>query len=167
MLKLIFREIIILTVCVSIFPGAILLLYLRGEIGQAQLLVIARELVATEMVGPWPMISLVGKIFIPYFVVQAMRAYYWSKRSIKGLRYANLYYSIMLLIAVGWLWGKSWDLLYFMYLMEDLPAELPQFIELEALNLLVGALSLYTSYRCFKVYLYALEPLDRKSAIGR
>lgn len=157
MLKPVIREIAIFSVCFLIFPGAVLLLYLRGEIGQAQLMALARELVSADTAGPWPVVYLLARMLIPYLFVQAIRAHRWAKQNVTGLRYANLYYSIMLLVTALWFWGHSWDLFYFMYAMDDLPGEIPQFIELEALNLLVGFLGLYLSYRCFRVYLFALD----------
>ncbi len=163
MLKIIFREIAIFIASVSIFPGAILILFLRGEIGQAQLAGLARELISVDIIGFWPLISLLIKVVAPYLVIQAMRAYKWSQASITGLRYANLYYTLLTMGAVIWFWSQSWDLLHFMHTMDDLPAEIPQFINMEASNLLIGGISLYLSIRCFKVYLYALEPVDDTS----
>mgnify|MGYP000871457109 CR=1 FL=1 len=161
MVKLIFRETIIFLVCFAIFPGALFLLYLKGELSQTQLLSLARELATTDMVGPWPIFWLLSKILIPYFIVQSIRAYSWSRRSVTGLRYASLFYSALLFSAVVWFWSQSGDLLYFMYQMGDLPSELPQFLELEAVNLLLGALSFYVGLRRFRVFLYALEPIEK------
>ena len=160
MFKIVFREIAIFIASVSIFPGAILILFLRGEIGQTQLMLLARELMSVDMTGFWPLMSLLMKIVAPYLIVQALRAYKWSQASITGLRYANLYYALLSMGAVIWFWSQSWDLLYFMHAMDDLPAEIPQFINMEASNLLIGGISLYLSIRCFRVYLYALEPVN-------
>lgn len=160
MLKIVFREIAIFIVSVSIFPGAILILFLRGEIGQTQLMGLARELMSVDIAGFWPLLSLLMKMVAPYLLIQAMRAYKWSQASITGLRYANLYYALLSMGAVIWFWSQSLDLLYFMHAMDDLPAEIPQFINMEASNLLIGGISLYLSIRCFRVYLYALEPVN-------
>lgn len=166
MLKIIVREIAIFFVGVSIFPGAILILFLRGEIGQAQLMTLARDLMSVDIMALWPMMSLIFKLITPYLIIQAIRAYRWSQKDITGLRFANLYYALMAGAGVIWFWGQSWDLLYFMYAMDDLPAEIPQFINLEASNLLIGAFCLYFSIRCFRVYLYALEPVDNMKRSG-
>lgn len=165
MLKIIFREIAIFIASVSIFPGAILILFLRGEIGQAQLMGLARELMSVDIIGFWPLISLLMKVVAPYLIIQAMRAYKWSQSGITGLRYANLFYASLTMGAVIWFWSQSLELLYFMHAMDDLPAEIPQFVNMEASNLLIGGISLYLSIRCFKVYLYALEPV--KGISGR
>ncbi len=163
MVKIILREIFIFALCVSIFPGALFALYVQGEIGQSQLMALAREIASTAISGPWPIISLLGKLLTPYLIVQAVRAYKWSRLSVTGLRYSNLYYALLMFGLVVWFWGQSSDLLYFMYAMDDLPAELPQFLEMEAANLLMGALSLYLAISRFRVFLYAVEPPDRKT----
>ncbi len=159
MLKIIVREIAIFVLSVSIFPGVLLILFLRGEIGQAQLMVLARELVSVDIMAPWPLVSFLGKIIVPYLIIQAVRAYNWSKKGVLGLRYANLYYAVLSFLAMIWFWGQSFDLLYFMYAMDDLPAEIPQFVNIESSNLLMGSIFLFFTIRCFRVYLYALEPM--------
>ncbi len=164
MLKIIFRELTIFAVCVSIFPGALFWLYFRGDIGPAQLHTLFRDIVSIDVVGPWPLVNLLGKMLVPYLLVQAMRAYKWSKISITGLRYANLYFATLLFGVVIWSWGQSLDLLLFMNALDDLPAELPQFAEMESTNLLIGTVALYLSYRCFSVYLYAPDASVRKNA---
>jgi len=153
MSRKIFREILILAGCLALFPAAgVALLYWGGSLS-AGVTFLAREAFAGGLGPgglPW---TLWAKFVSPYLIVQAIRAYYWSQRSLIGRKWANLYFSALLISLAAWSLWKSWDLLEFMYAMGDIPAELLQFVQLEAEDLLVGTVAMVLAARCFLTFL--------------
>jgi hypothetical protein len=86
--------------------------------------------------------SLIIRILSPYLFLQTIRAFFWYRRSLVGRKWASLYFSLLLIMVAGWSLSESVDLFYLMYRLGDIPAELKQFIELEASNLIISIICL-------------------------
>lgn len=154
MLKIIIREIMILVFSISIFPSIFLFLILRGDINRYGLTLFYREILNIGSSSfDSTMLPLLFRFFAPYLAIQAFRSYQWSKTGFEAKRFANLYFAL-LTGAVGiWFASNSWDLFYFMFELGDIPAELIQFFQLEAVHLISAIAGLYISYRCLLVFL--------------
>jgi hypothetical protein len=162
MLQVIIREIVLLLVCLAIFPAVLVLaLISAGALGPG-MQYLARELASgqsgTSGISP----VLWFKFIAPYLVVQAIRAYLWGQRSLSGRRWAHLYFFAVSVVAGAWSVWQAWDLFYFMYALGDMPAELLQFVHLESANLMIAALSIAIAVYCFLV---VLDP-SRNAAKG-
>jgi hypothetical protein len=48
---------------------------------------------------------------------------------------------------------EAWDLFHFMYAMGDMPAEIAQFVELDAVNLVVILISFSLGFYCLHVFM--------------
>lgn len=155
MLRRIFLEIAVLVACLAVFPVLVLALLAYTDSLRAGLAFLGRE-AFTGGWGPYSTsLSLWIKFFSPYFIVQAARAYSWAQRSLTGRRWANIYFAILsLLIGAKSLW-RAWDMFYFMYALGDIPGELVQFVQLEAVNLAVGLAGIVLFVRCLSV---AIKP---------
>jgi hypothetical protein len=153
MFRIILREIVILVLSLAVFPTTVILLLVYNDSLNLGPAYFAQELLAGGMGAAGTSITLWAKFFSPYLVLQAIRGFLWSQRSLAGRRWANLYYA---LLAATWaavsLW-RVWDLFYFMYALGDMPAELIQFFQLEGTDLLIavgcGILAVY----CFTIFL--------------
>jgi hypothetical protein len=152
------REIVILALCLAIFPGLVLaLVYFRGSwnVGVAFL---TREVFSGGQGPGGTSLILWAKLFVPYLAVQCVRAYAWSRRSLTGRKWGNLYFSFLLALLAAWSVWKCWDLFYFMYALDDIPGELMQFFRLEGTNLGIGAASLILAIQRFSVFLDPTKP---------
>ena len=153
MLRIIFREILILVLSLAVFPAAVILLLAYNDSLNMGLAFFAHEMVAGGIGPGGTSLTLWVKLFSPYLVLQAIRGFLWSQRSLMGRRWANLYFSVL---AASWagrsLWG-AWDLFYFMYALGDMPAELIQFFRLEAAGLLTFAACALIAIYCFGIFL--------------
>ncbi|MGO9568140.1 MAG: hypothetical protein ACLP5H_11415 [Desulfomonilaceae bacterium] len=161
MFRIIVREILILVLSLAVFPAAvILLLVYKDPLGMGPAL-LAQEMIAGEILFRGTPLTLWVKLFSPYLVLQAIRGFLWSQRSLVGRRWANLYFSVL---AATWagrsLWG-AWDLFYFMYALGDMPAQLGQFFRLEAINLLTFLACAFIAIYCFGIF---LDPRRRQQA---
>jgi len=154
MLRIILREIFIFAGSLFIFPAAVVLLMVQSESLDVALRVLSRGLFLGELVGLTRSIFAVGvKLVTPYIVIQAVRAHLWSRRSLSGRRWANIYFFALLTgIGVWSLWNAA-DLFYFMYALGDMPAELAEFVRIEGVDLLVSLASFLLAVRCFKIFL--------------
>jgi hypothetical protein len=146
-------EILVLIGSLAIFPAAVIGLLILSDSSTASRVLFSREWLYGLSIsgGAIPYLGL--RIVTPYVVVQAIRAYLWSQRSLTGRKWANLYFSILLVFIGGWSAWNSWDLFYFMYALGDIPNELLQFVELEANHLIIAAASLGLAVYCFRIYL--------------
>jgi hypothetical protein len=153
MLRVVFREIVILLLSLAAFPGILILVLAYSDSLQPGILFISRELGSGAGGLAASSLSLWFKFFVPYLVVQAVRAYRWSQRSSRGKKWANLYFSSLLALIGARSLYVAWDLFYFMYALGDMPEELLQFIELEGVNLGLACVSSVLAVRCFLVFL--------------
>jgi hypothetical protein len=155
MFRIILREILILVLSLAAaFSAAVVLLLARND----PLYMGWGDILAPEMflggIGPGgTSLTLWVRLFSPYLVLQAIRGFLWSQRSLVGRRWANLYFSVL---AASWagrsLW-RAWDLFYFMYALGDIPAELIQFLRLEATGLLTFVACAVIAIYCFGIFL--------------
>jgi hypothetical protein len=153
MLQIIFREILILVLSLAVFPAAVVLLLAYNGFLNVGLTFLAHEMLLGGAGSGGTSISLWLKLLSPYLVVQVIRGFLWSQRSIAGRKWANLYFSVLATSASAWLAWEVWDLFYFMYALGDMPAELTQFFRLEAYNLLTLLCCLFLAVYCFAVFL--------------
>lgn len=161
MVQKILLEIAILALSLSVFPALVLaLLIYTGSIRDGLTFLMDKAL-ATDW-GPYSTaLGIWIKFFSPYLVVQAARAYFWAQRSLTGRRWANAYFSLLaLLVGVRSLW-RAWDMFYFMYALGDIPSELGQFLQLEAVNLVIAAAGLALFVHCL---ITAINPVRGKPA---
>ncbi|MBI4962414.1 MAG: hypothetical protein HY913_03990 [Desulfomonile tiedjei] len=146
-------EILILIGSLAIFPAAVVGLLVLSDSSNLSRILFSREILHGLTVSGGAIPHLWFRFVAPYLVVQAIRAYFWSQRSLTGRKWGNLYFSILLFLLGGWSLWNSWDLFYFMYALGDIPAELLQFVELEANNLMVAIASLALTVYCFWIFL--------------
>jgi hypothetical protein len=153
MFRIILREILILVLSLAVFPTAVILLLAYNDSLNVGLGSFAHEMIAGGIGPGGTSLTLWVKLFSPYLVLQAIRGFLWSQRSLVGRRWANLYFSVL---AASWagrsLWG-AWDLFYFMYALGDMPAELIQFFRLEATGLLTFVACVLIAIYCFGIFL--------------
>lgn len=153
MLRTIFREALILLGCLTIFPAIVVLVLIHSGSLNTGMTYFAREMFSGDT-GPGGIsLSLWFKFLSPYLVIQSLRAYWWAQGSLTGRRWANLFFFILLSIIGGWSFVQALDLLYFMYALGDIPAELFQFLNLESSNLIIALGSLFLAVHCFRVFL--------------
>jgi len=146
-------EILVLIGSLAIFPAAVIGLLILSDSSNASRIFFSGDALHGLTVTGGAIPHLWFRFLAPYVVVQAIRAYLWSQRSLTGRKWANLYFSILLVSIGGWSLWNSWDLFYFMYALGDIPEELLQFVELEANNLIVAAASLCLAAYCFRIFL--------------
>ncbi|MBI5251182.1 MAG: hypothetical protein HY912_16965 [Desulfomonile tiedjei] len=151
-MRILFRECIVLCISLALFPAAVILLLLHNDALSTGLAFLRRLLFAGGSLSETAL-DLWVKVISPYLVIQAIRAFIWSQKSIVGRKWANLYFAALLAAISAWFFSKAWDLLYFMYALGDIPDELKQFFQLEGDNILAGALSLALSIYCFSTFL--------------
>lgn len=163
MLRRILLEIAILVVCLAVFPVLVLALLVYTDSLRAGLAFLGRE----AFLGGWgpysTSLSLWVKLFSPYLIVQAARAYSWGQHSLTGRRWAHIYFSVLALLIGGRSLWRAWDMFYFMYALGDIPQELDQFMQLEVLNLGIASASLVLFAYCLAV---AVNP-DRGRPVKR
>lgn len=152
MWRVILREIFVLFIALALFPTAVILLLLHNDSVHTGLVFLYRALISGGS-SPGSALDLWIKLFSPYLMIQAIRGFMWSRRSITGRKWANLYFALLLAGISAWFFSKAWDLFYFMYALGDMPAELKQFFELEGDSLLGSLLTLVLGIYCFSIFL--------------
>ncbi len=152
MWRVILREIFVLFVALALFPMAVILLLMHNDSVHTGLVFLYRQLISGGSF-PGSALDLWIKLFSPYLMIQAIRGFMWSRRSITGRKWANLYFAALLAGVSAWFFSKAWDLFYFMYALGDIPAELKQFFQLEGDSLLGCFLTLALSTYCFSIFL--------------
>ena len=158
------REVIILYLCLAIFPVAEILFVIYNDSLSAGMAVVSRGLLFWEAASQAGLsAALLLRLFAPYLIVQAIRGYWWSRRSLVGKKWANLYYAVLLVSIAGWAFWRAWDLFYFMYALGDIPAELPQFFEMEWSGVLILVTASLLAVRCFLVF---IDPVGRPPTGG-
>ena len=160
MVSRIFREILVLIFGLSLAPAVIVAVLIHEDaLWQGYQFFINRTLAG----DPFPesgFAAIFLKWISPYLILQAIRAFIWSKQSLTGRKWANLYFAVLLAAMSVWFLYPVWDLFYFMFALGDLPAEFMQFLELESQNLALFGISLTLAIYCFTVF---LNP-ERRSA---
>lgn len=151
MLRRILLEIAILVVSLAVFPVLVLALLVYTDSLRAGFAFLGREALAGGW-GPYSTsLSLWVKLFSPYLIVQAARAYSWGQRSLTGRRWAHVYFSVLALLIGARSFWRAWDMFYFMYALGDIPQELSQFMQIEAVNLCIALASLVLFVHCLTV----------------
>jgi hypothetical protein len=157
MIKIVVREILVFVFSIAIFPATLMLLMLRGDLDRYGLMMIARELLTAGSSFLESILLIVARVLAPYALIQALRAYQWSRKGAEPKRWAYLYYAVLSGLVAVWFGGKSLDLFYFMFQLGDIPGELAQFLRLEYGNLLVGLFGIYGSIRCLRISLKSTQ----------
>jgi hypothetical protein len=157
MWRKILREVIILYLSLAIFPVAVILFVIHNDSLSAGMAILSRGILFWGAVQAGPSSAILVRLITPYFIVQAIRAFLWSQRSPAGKKWANLYFSALLVSVAGWSFWNAWDLFYFMYALGDIPAELLQFLRLEWGSVLICLASLLLAIRCLAIFLNPAE----------
>jgi len=146
---IIFKEIAIFLISISIFPAVIILIlmYSDAQAYMPRILDIAKNLP-----------SLWIHILTPYLAIQAIRAGIMAEKTLFGRKWAYLYFSFLAVVASIWAFLQVGDLFYFMYALGDIPGALDQLVVLEWQNLLLGLISMILAAYCFSVF---LDPTKR------
>ena len=153
MLRIVFRELLIFLVALSVFPLIVLFVLFYSDSWTLGRAFLSRELLSGGSGPGGTTLTLWVRLISPYLVIQSIRAYLWAQRSLQGKRWGNLYFAILLAAVGGWSVAQAWDLFYFMYALGDIPEELVQFVQLEASNLVVGVGSIVLAVYCFRIFL--------------
>ncbi len=161
MWRKILREVIILYLCLAIFPVAVVLFVIHSDSLSAGMAVLSRGVLFWGASSSGPSLAVLVRLIAPYLIIQAIRAFRWSQRSLAGKKWANLYFSLLLVTIAGWAFWTAWDLFYFMYALGDIPAELPQFFQLEWSNVLIFTTSVLLAIRCFAIF---MDPVGKPAA---
>jgi len=152
MLRIISREIIVLAISLAVVPAMAVVLLLYTDSLGAGLSVFSHKL-DLGRAGPGGIpLELWMRLVAPYVIVQAIRAYRWAQRSETGRRWANLYFFVVLTMLGARSLFEAWDLFYFMYAMGDMPSEITQFVELDAVNLGILLISFSLGFYCLHVF---------------
>jgi hypothetical protein len=152
-LRTITRELAILIGALLIWP-ILLGLVTAGNDGYLPNIsyILTRIIASLSMPGvEW--LTVAALIIAPYLTIQAIRAFRWSRESVLGRRMANLYFAALLGACAFWFAWKAWDLLYFMYMLGDLPEELGQFVEIEGPGVVMAILATVMAVYCFVRFL--------------
>ncbi|HTY21757.1 MAG TPA: hypothetical protein VMC85_01405 [Desulfomonilaceae bacterium] len=153
MWKILVRELLILIVSVAALPAFLILYLIYTDSWNVGLVFLSRQMFAGGMDLAGTPMTLWFKLLSPYLVVQSIRALFWSRKSVTGTKWANLYFALLLASLGGWSLWQALDLLFLMYILGDVPRELPQFFSLEAHNLLIFAGALFFAINCFRTFL--------------
>ncbi|MBI5568954.1 MAG: hypothetical protein HY914_03330 [Desulfomonile tiedjei] len=160
---IIFREALILVLSLALFPLAIIVFLVHGDSASAGVAAVLRGVFSRTWSAGSPSLGLVFQFVAPYLLVQCVRGVVWAQRSLRGRRWAHLYFTVLLTGAAVWSFSEAWDLFYFMYALGDMPGELMQFLELQGRNVLIFGGSVLLGIHCFKVFLDPTrKPSDRK-----
>jgi len=162
MWKILARELVILIVSVGA-PAAAILYLVHADSWSVGIQLLARQMLpgGGEIVGS--PITFWFKLFSPYLILQSIRALLWSKRSLTGARWANLYFALLLTGLGGWSLRRAWDLFFLMYILGDVPEELMQFFKLEGHHLLIFAGAILLAIHCFRTFLNPKRNQPRSS----
>lgn len=167
MVRIILRELLILVGSLAVFPAVMLVALVQSESPEASMKLIARAILSTQLVSSSGTLMVLGvRMFAPYLLVQAVRAYFWSGHSLKARRWANFYYMILLASVGVWCFLRAWDLFHLMYALGDMPGELQQFLEMEGRNVAIMVACAAVGVHCLRVFLDPAKgwrPRDKKT----
>jgi hypothetical protein len=147
------KELAILLVCLALFPLVVLLALVYTDSLQMGLAYISRELFSDGMSVGRSSLSLGVKWVTPYLLVQAIRSFLWSQRSVTGRKWGNLYFSALSALVAAWSFRGAWDFLYFMYKLGGIPQDLIQLFEVEYENIVLFIVFAVLSIHCFSIFL--------------
>jgi len=154
MVRIILREVLIFIGCLAVFPAVVLVAFAQSDSPEAGMKLLARAVLTTHIVSTSGTLAMLGiRLFTPYLLVQAVRAYFWQAHSPKARRWANCYYLALLVAVAGWAFWRAWDLFYFMYALGDFPAEIQQFLEMEGKHVAIFVASAVLGVYCLRVFL--------------
>jgi hypothetical protein len=154
MWKIFVRELLILIVSIVALPLiAIIYLIQTDSMNNVELVFLIRQLLSGggDIMGS--PINLWFKVMSPYLIVQSIRALVWSKKSLTGTKWANLYFALLLTGLSGWSLKQAWDLFLLMYILGDVPEELMQFFKLEGHHVVIFLVAIFLAIHCFRTFL--------------
>jgi hypothetical protein len=157
------REVLILFACLALFPLVVVLALIYTDSLQLGVAYISRELFSDGVGIGRSTLSLCVKWISPYLIVQAVRSFLWTQRSLTGRKWGNLYFSVLSALLAAWSFWAAWDFFYFMYELGGIPRDLVQFVELEYENIVLFMVFTVLSIYCFSIF---LNP-ERKTAAKR
>jgi hypothetical protein len=163
MWKILIRELIILIVSVGTLPAIVILYLIHTDSWNLGILFLTRQMLpgGGEIIGS-PIVFWF-KLLSPYLIIQSIRALLWSKRSLTGTKWANLYFALLLTGLGGWSLRQAWDLFFLMYILGDVPGELMQFFKLEGHHLLIFLVAILLAIHCFRRFLNPKKNQQRPS----
>lgn len=153
MWKIFVRELLILIVSIGALPLIAVIYLIQNDSMNFELVFFIRQLLSGggDIMGS--SINLWFKVIAPYLIVQSIRALLWSKKSLTGTKWANLYFALLLTGLGGWSLKQAWDLFYLMYILGDVPGELMQFFKLEGHHLFIFLIAVFLGIHCFRTFL--------------
>ena len=95
MFRIILREILVLVLSLAVFPTTVMLLLAYNDSLNVGLAFFQHEMIAGGIGPGGTSLTLWVKLLSPYLVLQAIRGFLWSQRSLVGRRWANLYFSVL------------------------------------------------------------------------
>ncbi len=146
-------ELLILLVCMSVFPVTVLMVAHVDPNNQ----VFASLLrgVFSRGIGPWGTSPwLWVELLAPYLLVLVVRLGLWATQRSLDRSWVFLAGFVFFAAMGGALLWKSLDLLYFMYALDDLPAQLVQFVHMEGWDTLVGAGSMLMALYSLAIFFH-------------
>jgi hypothetical protein len=153
LLPIILREILIFGSSLALVP--LLIKYGRPYFDIRPLL--AGEILSGGIHALWVF------VLFPYIIIQTIRAFLWSERSLVGRKWASLYFVVVLTGLASWGFFRAWDQFYYMWVLGDMPGEIVQFLELQYVGVLVFVICALLAARCARIFLdpekYAPEKL--------
>jgi ABC-type Fe3+-siderophore transport system permease subunit len=151
---IILREIMVFLGGLSVFVGVLVLGLAQGDSFNSAIKLLYRGVLSEALLRKLATDPVVWvKVLSPYLVIQVLRAYRWSQRSVTGRRWANVYFVVLLTgLAARSLWSM-WDLFSFMYAMGDIPGELGQFFSLERGSILIVVACSAIAAHCLRIVL--------------
>jgi hypothetical protein len=154
MARVVLKEILIFIGALAIFPLVVLVMLFYSDSWSLGRAFLSRELMSGGSGPGGTSLTLWVRLVSPYIVIQSVRMYLWSHRSVQGRKWGNLYFAAVMTGVGIWSFAQAWDLFYFMYALGDIPGELVQFVHLEANNLLVGVGCFVLAGYCLKIFFY-------------
>jgi hypothetical protein len=153
MCRKILREIVTLCLCLAIFPFAVILFAVHSDSLNVGLAFLIRTVLSVSSGGAGLSLAIVVRLIAPYLIVQCIRGFLWSQKSLTGRKWVNLYYAVLLTCLAAWALWNAWDLFSFMLELGDMPAEIMQFLEIEGDHVLVFLGSVVLGVHCFRIFL--------------
>lgn len=152
-MRIFVREALVLLGCLSVTVAALLFALSQDNSLQWGATFFTRHVFSMRHFLDEAWLLLLLKLCTPYLFIQSVRAYLWSQRSSTGRRWSNLYFFVLLSLMGGWSLRNAWDLFSFMLALGDIPSELLQFLQLEAIDVVIGVGSIVLAMRCLVVFI--------------
>jgi hypothetical protein len=136
------RELAIFIGALMVWPLVLGVITAREDSYIPNISYILTRLIASLTAPGLEWFTIAALLISPYLAIQTVRAFRWSKRSLFGRKWANLYFSALFAACATWFAWRAWDLLYFMYMLGDFPEEIWQFVEIEGAGVVLSILSI-------------------------